>query len=203
MTKKSQPPGDRSNVPFEDLLEFAIEQANDGIAIMGFTGDVIVPIRIVYANETIERLSGYSREELLDPSNPFLQVQPQNRALYEAHLVNIRAGQPVRCEVELGGKDRSTVMDIRWSPLRYGAGEVTHYVAVLRDITERKRSEEQLRLLQTIISETSDFIVIADATRPSEGGPKVTYANPAFAGLVGLKGDQVLGRGLPEFFSPR
>ena len=63
---------------------------------MRFTGDVDVPIRIVYANETIERLSGYSRAELLEPSNPFLQVQPQNRALYEAHFVNIRAGQPVR-----------------------------------------------------------------------------------------------------------
>src|SRR5260370_707228 len=113
MTKKSQPPGDPSNVPLVDLLEFAIEQANDGIAIMRFTGDVNVPIRIVYANETIERLSGYSREELLDPSNPFLQVQPQNRAFYEAHFLEVRAGKPVRFEVELSGKDRSTWMDIR------------------------------------------------------------------------------------------
>jgi len=145
MTKKSQPPGDRSNVPLVELLEFAIEQVNDGIAIMRFTEDVDVPIRIVYANETIERLSGYSREELLDPSNPFLQVQPQNRALYEAHLVNIRAGQPVRFEVELGGKDRSTWMDIRWSPLRYSARGVTHYVAVLRDITERRRVQADRR----------------------------------------------------------
>ncbi|MDB5095381.1 MAG: sensory box protein, partial [Candidatus Eremiobacteraeota bacterium] len=185
-----------------DLLEFAVEQANDGIAIMRFTGDVDVPIRIVYANQTIERLSGYSREELLDPSNPFLQVQSQNRALYEAHFVDIRAGRPVRFEVELGGKDRSSWTDIRWSPLRYGGGEVTHYVAVLRDITERKRNEEQLLLLQSILSETSDFIVIADATRPSEGGPKVTYANPAFAGIVGLKGDEVVGKGLVEFLSP-
>ncbi len=330
MTKKSQPPGDRSNVPLVELLEFAIEQANDGIAIMRFTGDVDLPIHIVYANETIERLSGYSREELLDPSNPFLQVQPQNRALYEAHFVDIRAGQPVRFEVELGGKDRSTWMDIRWSPLRYGAGGVTHYVAVLRDITERrrvqaehellyraieqahdgicilefpggdlhrryvtyandavcemmklsreqilteglaqrvfaespelleqciaeasrgatfehdvrvrrgddtlrwlhvtaspfyverdrigrltvtyrdiedrKRNEEQLTLLQSILSETSDFIVIANAARPSEGGPEVTYANPAFAELVGLNHDRVVGRGLLEFLSPR
>jgi PAS domain S-box-containing protein len=330
MAKKPQPPGDRSNVPLVELLEFAIEQANDGIAIMRFTGDVDVPIRIVYANETIERLSGYTREELLHPSNPFLQVQPQTRAVYEAHFVEIRAGKQVRFEVELGGKDRSTWMDIRWSPLRYRAGAVTHYVAVLRDITERrrvqaehellyraieqahdgicilefpggefqrryvsyandavcemfklsreqilteglaqrvfpdspgllaraiaevsrgatfehevrvrrgddtlrwlhltassffvegerigrltvtyrdiedrKRNEEQLTLLQSILSETSDFIVIASATRPSEGGPKVTYANPAFAELVGLKTDRVVGRGLLEFLSSR
>lgn len=330
MTENLEPGAHRRNAPLAELLEFAIEQANDGIAIMQFTGDADVPVRIAYANATIERLSGYSREELLDPSNPFLQVQPQNRAVYEAHFLDVRAGKVVRFEVELGGKDRSTWVDIRWSPLRYGGGEVTHYVAVLRDITERrkaqaeqellyraidqardgicivelpdgdlerryityandalcdmmnmsreqiltegiaqrvfaenpallerciaevsrgatfehevyvhrgddtrrwlhvtaspfydlhdrtgrvtvtyrdieerKRNEERLTLLQSILSETSDFIVAANATRPSEGGPTITYANPAFAELVGLKRDQVVGKGLVEFISPR
>jgi PAS domain S-box-containing protein len=203
MTKTSQPRGERGDVPLVDLLGFAIEQANDGIAIMRFTGDVDVPIRIVYANETIERLSGYSREELLEPSNPFLQVQPENRTLYEAKFAEIRAGYPVRFEVELGGKDRSTWMDIRWSPLRYGAGVVTHYVAVLRDITERRRNEERLSLLQSILSETSDFVVIGSTTRPSEGGPDVTYANAAFAQLVGLTPDQVVGTRLLTLLSQR
>jgi PAS domain S-box-containing protein len=203
MRKQAQPWGDSSNVPLVELLEFAIEQANDGIAIMRFTGDVAVPVRIVYANETIERLSGYSRDELMEPSNPFLQVQPQNRTLYEAKFAEIRAGRPVRFEVQLGGKDRATWMDIRWSPLRYGAGDVTHYVAVLRDITERRRNQEQLALLQSILSETSDFIVMATTTRPSDGGPEVTYANPSFAQLVGLERDQVVGRRLATFLSPR
>ncbi|MGZ3498064.1 MAG: PAS domain S-box protein [Vulcanimicrobiaceae bacterium] len=324
------PWGGRGTERLVELLEFAIEQANDGIAIMKFTGDAEVPIRIVYANETIERLSGYSREELLDPSNPFLRIQPQNRALYEALLRDVRAGKPVRFEVELGGKNRSTWAEIRWSPLRYSAGDVTHYVAVLRDITERrraqaerellyraieqardgvcilelpdgdahrrqvtyandavcemlkvpreqilaeglaeqmfaenpevfehyisalsrgaifeqellarrgdgtqrwiqvtaspfyaeserigrvaityrdiearKRNDEQLTLFRSILSETSDFIVITDATRPSEGGPTVTYTNPAFAALVGLESEEVVGRALVAFFSPR
>ncbi|HTV92151.1 MAG TPA: PAS domain-containing protein [Verrucomicrobiae bacterium] len=182
-----------------DLLDFAIEQANDGIAIMRFTEDRDVPIRIVYANRTIERLSGYSRQELLDPSNPFLQVQPQNRARYEELFVEIRAGRSVRFEIELGGRDRSTWTEIRWSPLRYHDGEVTHYVAVLRDISELRRRS----LFQSILSETSDFIVTADASRPSEGGPRITYANRAFAALVGLDADDVVGRTLVEFFSPR
>src|ERR1700694_753025 len=161
MTKKSQPPGGGpSNVPLVELLEFAIEQANDGIAIMRFTGDLDVPIRIVYANQAIERFRGYTREELLHPSNPFLQIQPQNRAAYEAHFVEIRAGQPVRFEVELGGKDRSTWMDIRWSPLRYNDGGVTHYVAVLRDITERRRVQAEHELLYRAIEQAHDGICI-------------------------------------------
>src|SRR5215469_16079669 len=95
--------GDREIVQLVDLLEFAIEEANDGIAIMRFTGDPSVPIRIVYANATIERLSGFSRRQLLDPSNPFLRVQPHNRARYDELLSQVRAGKSVRFEIALGG----------------------------------------------------------------------------------------------------
>ncbi len=331
MSKNSQSRGDRGTVQLVELLQVAIDHANDGIAIMKFTSDSDVPIRIVYANEAIERLSGYSHEELLDPSNPFLRVQPQNRAHYETLLLDVRAGKPVRFEVELGGKDRSTWTEIRWSPLRYSGGVVTHYVAVLRDITERRRAQaerellyraieqardgiciielsggdprrrratyanaavcemlkmsreqilaegvlaglvfaenpelreqyiadvsrgatfvrellarrgdgtprwiqmtaspfkveseraeewlvlfhdiedrkrngEQLALFQSILSQTSDFVVVADATRPSKGGPKVTYANPSFAALVALEPAHIVGRVFVEFLSPR
>ncbi|HTU71541.1 MAG TPA: PAS domain-containing protein [Candidatus Baltobacteraceae bacterium] len=192
----------RGTVRFAELLEFAIEHANDGIAIMKFTGDPGVPIRIVYANKTIEQFSGFTREELLDPSNPFLRAQPQNRARYDELLREIRAGNPVRFEIELGGKDRATWTEIRWSPLRYSKGVVTHYVAVLRDISKGRGHGEQLALFQSILSETSDFILTADGTRPSEGGPRITFANPAFAALAGLEPERVVGRSLVDFFSP-
>ncbi|HEY5339977.1 MAG TPA: PAS domain-containing protein [Candidatus Aquilonibacter sp.] len=312
-----------------ELLEFAIEQANDGIAVMKFTGDPQVPIHIVYANDTIERFSGYTHDELLDSSNPFLRIQPQNRSLYDSLFEKIRAGIPVRFEIELGGKNRSMWVEIRWSPLRYADGEVTHYVAVLRDIGERrraqaerellyraieqaddgicivdvpendpnrrrliyandalcrilrssreaifeeglaryffddrpelldryladvmkgatfkrevhvtrgdaskrwiemtaapftdesgkilrvigtyrdvedrKRNEEQRALLHSILSETSDFVVMADDSRPSAGGPLVTYANPAFAALLGAGPERIAGAALASFFSP-
>lgn len=133
MGSRPQSRVDRGTVQLVDLLDFAIEQANDGIAIMRFTGDRAVPIRIVYANAAIERFSGFSRSELLDPQNPFLRAQPENRQRYEALLQKVRSGEPVRFEIALGGKDRSTWCEIRWSPLEYAQGNVTHYVAVLRE----------------------------------------------------------------------
>lgn len=175
-----------------------MDQANDGIAIMKFTGDAHTPIRIVYANEALQRISGFSRQELLDPANPFLHAQPQNRERYEGLLAQIRSGRSVRFEIELTGKTRSTWAEIRWSPLRYNADQVTHYVAVLRDIS----AEEQLLLLQSVLSHTSDFVVTADATRPSDGGPVIGYANSAFCSLVGLEHERVVGARLPIFFSP-
>lgn len=175
-----------------------MDQANDGIAIMKFTGKADTPIRIVYANKAIERISGFTRDELLDPTNPFLRAQPQNRERYDAFLAQVRDGKQVRFEIELTGKDRSTWAEIRWSPLRYSDEDVTHYVAVLRDIT----AEEQLGQFQSVLSRTSDFVLTTDAARPSEGGPTISYANPAFSSLVGLTHERVVGARLATFFSP-
>ncbi|HLI97151.1 MAG TPA: PAS domain-containing protein [Candidatus Baltobacteraceae bacterium] len=190
--------GVRGTIQLARLLDFAMDQANDGIAIMKFTDDPETPIRIVYANRSIERISGFTREELLDPDNPFLRSQPQNRERYAALLQKVRSGEEVRFEIELTGKDRSTWAEIRWSPLRYSDDDVTHYVAVLRDIT----TEEQLDLLQAVLSRTSDFVLTTDAVRPSEGGPAITFANPAFSALVGLTHEEIVGASLTSFFSP-
>lgn len=189
--------GVRGTIQLARLLDFAMDQANDGIAIMKFTGNADTPIRIVYANRAIERISGFTRDELLDPANPFLRAQPQNRERYDALLAQVRDGKQVRFEIELTGKDRSTWAEIRWSPLRYSDDEVTHYVAVLRDIT----AEEQLNQFQSVLSRTSDFVLTTDAARPSEGGPSISYANPAFSSLVGLPHERVVGARLATFFS--
>jgi PAS domain S-box-containing protein len=174
-----------------ELLKCAIGHAIDSIAVMELTDDRIVPIRIVYANPSFERLTGYTREELLDPSNPLLQMQTQNRSLYDKLLVEIRAGKPVCFEVQLRGKDRSTWTEVRWSPFRYDDGPVTHYFAVLRDVSERRKADAERELLYRAIEETADFVVLCDGTPPSQGGPYISYANGAFRNALGYDGEIV------------
>lgn len=165
-----------------DLLEFAVEQANDGIAIMRFTGDGLVPIRIVYANMKIELLSGFSRDELLDPTNPFLRAQPQNRGRYEALLQRVRAGKSVRFEIALGGKNRSTWTEIRWSPLRYDGGEITHYVAVLRE-HPAELAREGLCVLET---------------SENNGQHRVVYVNDTMCEMLQTRRERILKDGFPR-----
>jgi PAS domain S-box-containing protein len=198
MDVRPQTRGGSGTIQLVDLLEFAIEQTSDGIAIMRFTGDPDVPIRIVYANGAIERLSGYTREELLDPSNPLLRVQTGNRAQYDAYLKDVRAGNPVRFRIEFHGKQKPVWCDILWSPLRFKGGEITHYVAVLRDIGER---DDRTAIVESMLSQTSDFVVTADSSPPSQGGPHITYANPAFGAIAAIDAHELAGRPLTEFFS--
>ena len=76
-------------------------------------------------------------------------------------------------------------------------GERTGAVAIIRDITERKKAEEALRssekYLDNIIESSLDSIITTD----KKG--YVTRANKSFLKLVGYKKDDVLGRHMAEF----
>lgn len=185
-----------------ELLGRAIEYANDGIAVMAITGDPAVPVRIVYANKTIEQFTGYTNEELLDPANPLLVVQTKNRPMFERLFGEIRAGRPVRFDLKLGGKDRSTWVEANWSPLHSDDGEVTHYVAVLRDLSEWRVANVERDTLYRAIEETSDYIILCDATPPSRGGPIVTFANASFRHALDFNGRRLAGTPLTHLLSP-
>lgn len=184
-----------------ELLERAIGHAHDGIAVMAITGDPAVPVRIVYANETIERFTGYTNAELLDPSNPLLVVQTKNRPMFEKLFAEIRAGRSVRFDLKLGGKDRSTWVEASWSPLR-DDGLITHYVAVLRDLSGWRVANAERDTLYRAIEETTDFIVLCDATPPSRGGPIVTFANASFRHALDYNGRRLAGTPFLQLLSP-
>jgi two-component system cell cycle sensor histidine kinase/response regulator CckA len=61
-------------------------------------------------------------------------------------------------------------------------------LAVVRDITDRKRAEEAQRLLATAVEQAAEAIVITDA------GGTISYVNPAFEKITGYARGQVLGQ---------
>jgi diguanylate cyclase (GGDEF)-like protein/PAS domain S-box-containing protein len=88
-------------------------------------------------------------------------------------------------------------------PLRHDDGGVYALCGVATDITERKHSEEQLRLAASVFQHAQEGIMITDA----EG--HILDVNPAFTTLTGYARDEVLGRNpsllqsdrhAPEFF---
>ncbi len=73
-----------------------------------------------------------------------------------------------------------------YSPLRGPAGENRGVIGVALDITERRRTEERLRMFAALVENSGDFIAMAD----SNG--RVNYINPAGRALVGLNGQDAL-----------
>lgn len=63
-----------------------------------------------------------------------------------------------------------------------------------RDVTERRRSQEQLMLLETSVARLNDIVVIAEADANGDGEPRIVFVNDAFEKQTGYSRAEVLGQ---------
>ncbi|WP_159595281.1 PAS domain-containing protein [Hydrogenophaga sp. BPS33] len=130
------------------LLEASVAQLNDVVVITEPAAELPHGLRIVFVNDAFVRLSGYERDEVIGQS-PALLDGPLTGA---AELARVRSAVersvPVFVELVQYTKDgRQHPIELDLTPVAAGGEGVSHFVFVMRDISERRRSEEALREL--------------------------------------------------------
>jgi|SRR5579871_3224454 len=123
----------------EELFQIVTENAADMIALVDMKG------RRLYNSPAYKRILGYSPAELGETSS-FEQIHPDDRfRVLEAAREARETGVGKRLEYRIQHKDGSwRVLESIASTVSDGKGEVAKLVIVNRDITERRRAEEQL-----------------------------------------------------------
>ncbi len=118
----------------------ALQSAANAISITDRNGT------IQWVNAAFERLTGYSAAELKGQSHRLLNPGKQEPGFYQRLWQTISAGQVWRGEVINQRKD-GTFYDeeMTIAPVRDARGDITHFIAIKQDVTERKRMEGQLR----------------------------------------------------------
>ncbi len=79
------------------------------------------------------------------------------------------------------------------SPEKKPDGTIVWY-GYLQDVTKHKQVEENLKLLESVITNTNDAIMITDAEPFDEPGPKIVYVNEAFTKMTGYTKTEVIGK---------
>jgi PAS domain S-box-containing protein len=101
---------------------------------------------IVYVNDAFVERTGYPRSEVIGQTPAILhgpETHPDTVARIEHALVT---GQAIREEILSYTKQGAQVwFELDVAPVADGAGRITHWISVERDITSRKVVEEQLR----------------------------------------------------------
>ena len=143
-----------------------LNDTRDAVLVVDNTGVVC------YANPAAEELFGASQQQLLQQC---FELPDISEELFEWNLPT-PAGDEVAVEIHLAETD--------WE------GRQVRLLS-LRDISERKESEKQLRLLKRSLESSYNGVVIADARAHDQ---PIIYVNPAFERITGYSADEVLGR---------
>ena len=130
------------------LLQTSISRLNDTVLITEASPIDAPGPRIVFVNDAFERQTGYSRAEVLGKTPRMLQGQRTQRAELNRIRQALKQARPVRAELINYKKDGTQFwLELEIVPVDYLSRGLTHWVAVGRDITERKVAEDEIERL--------------------------------------------------------
>jgi PAS domain S-box-containing protein len=127
----------------------AMDEARIGISI----ADARRPdAPLIYVNEWFERMTGYGADDALGRNCRFLQGEATDPETVDLLRERIAADEPVSVEILNYRIDGTPFWNqVRVSPVENDDGDVTHYLGFQTDITERKRTEQLVRLLNRVL----------------------------------------------------
>ena len=141
-------------------LSQVAEQSPESVVITDLNG------KIEYVNAAFLGNTGYSRTEVIGQNPNVLKSKLTPSQTYKEMWTALRKGQSWSGELVNVRKDSTTFTDwVLISPLRNDMGEVTHYVAVQEDITEKKRLafelDEYRQGLEVLVTQRTEELNVA------------------------------------------
>ena len=168
-----------------DRLATAVNQVAESVVVTDMIG------RIIYVNPAFERVTGYSRAEVIGQNPSILKSGVHPGSFYTAMWGLLINGKVWAGDLVNRRKDGSLVTEEAViSPMRNDSGQITGYVAVERDVTgERALAEESSRFARkrTLIAQTLRSLRAGDS-------PEVTAQAVCrqVASLTGIAAAQLL-----------
>ena len=129
------------------LLESVVVNANEMVMISQVEGDIDpLKLRIIYVNEAFLKVTGYRATDVIGRSAELLVGPKTDLKELDRMRTALKNHELAKAEVIFYHQDQSCFWaDMNTVPIRNEHGNVTHFVSVMREVTERKQTEEQLR----------------------------------------------------------
>ncbi len=180
------------------LLERAITASPNGVLIVDASRS---DYPIIYCNPTFERITGYSPQEMVGSHFECLHGSQTDPAVLEQIYTCLGQAQKCKVTLKLYRKDGTAFWDeIAISPVRDPQNNVTHFIWIHVDITERQQSEAALRASEARYRILADYATDLISRHTRDG--VFIYASPACRGLLGYQPEELIGRCAYDLFHP-
>ncbi|MFA6020760.1 MAG: EAL domain-containing protein [Rhodospirillales bacterium] len=155
--------------------------------------------RIQSFNAAASRIFGFMPEEII--GQPISRLMPEPYATEHASYMQryAKGGKSWIMNVarELPGRRRDgTVFPIEIHITEMRQGKEPLFIGVIRDISERVKAEERLRLSATVFETAAEGILVTDDDF------KVTVVNSAVSAITGYEAAEIVGQKPPFLSSP-
>lgn len=145
---------------------------------------------ILWANPAYAKLTGYALDEVIGRHpNDLVSSGLQSQEFYEILWKNIQNGEVWHGEIVNRRKDGTLFhQEMTITPVRTADHNITHFIAIEQDISERRQIEERLREAAAVMENTHDGVMITDTT------PSILAVNEAYTTITGYSAEEVIGK---------
>nr|WP_315147766.1 PAS domain-containing protein [uncultured Flavobacterium sp.] len=154
-------------------------------------------------NKGIETIFGYTQEEVGNNSAWwFDKIHPEDSIKMSVKLYSFIEQKSEKWQDQYrfrcADNTYKYVLD-RGFLLKDKKGRALRMIGAIQDITKQKKEEENLKLLETVVTQTKDAVVITKSDSNSETFPNIIYVNNAFCAMTGYKSKKVLSKPFNPF----
>ena len=173
------------------VLTRAVEQSPASVVITNLAGD------IQYVNSRFTQVTGYGLEDVVGHNPRVLKTDRTPPGTHDALWAALVAGREWQGEFVNQRKDGSHYYEFAAiSPIKDRDGNITQYLAVKEDITDRKRQEAELReseaRYRSLFEQTTDAVIVFGLDF------KILTANQRTLDLLGYSLDELTGMSMEE-----
>ncbi|WP_087503169.1 PAS domain S-box protein [Pseudomonas sp. SID14000] len=128
------------------LLQSMVDASNDGIVVAEQEGDDTI---LIYVNAAFERLTGYSRDEILYQDCRFLQADDRDQLGRARIRKALAEGRPCREVLRNYRKDGSAFWnELSITPVRHDTDQRTYFIGIQKDVSRQVELERELAQLR-------------------------------------------------------
>ena len=179
------------------LLESVVTNTNDAVVISENKGGDPVNTKIIYVNEAFSKMTGFHYDEVVGKTPEILRGPKTDKLKINDIMTMLNDRKTVMAEL-INYKKNGTEFWVEFNivPLIDEYDNCTHFISIQRDITERKRAENEIKksreFLKDIYEGVDQSIFVLDVRDDNDF--VYTSVNPEWEAITDFKASDVIGK---------